>query len=263
MSVLVIAEPGCTAEGDLGKMLALAVVARGADCGAFKPQFCSNAERMCERRNIGLDHPQREYYERAYGWLRWSESSLAEMRQLCRELGLQFALTVFIPEDVPVAAQYADILKIASFENGDCALLKAAAKTDRRVIISTGMVGGDDEIHTIDDAEHLHCTSAYPAPIEALNLRVIRNHWNIGGLSDHSRDLDVGAFAVCAGAYIIETHFRLYDCNPNNPDYPVAFDPGELAMYVGKIRKAERAMGNGVKRVQPCEEWALPYRVST
>jgi N,N'-diacetyllegionaminate synthase len=110
-------------------------------------------------------------------------------------------------------------------------------------------------------ADLLHCVSSYPAPIDQINLAVLRQGW-CSGLSDHSRDLDMGMMAVCAGAKVVETHFRLYDCDPVNPDYPVAFDPGELAMYVGKIRKAERALGDGVKRVQPSEEWALPYRVN-
>jgi N,N'-diacetyllegionaminate synthase len=103
----------------------------------------------------------------------------------------------------------------------------------------------------------LHCVSAYPAPISEMNLRAVGR-----GLSDHSRNLLTGAVAVGAGARIIETHYRLDTCHPTNPDYAVAFTPAEFTQYVKNIRDAEAMMGDGVKKRQPCEEWAVPYRVT-
>ena len=266
-----MAEPGGTAQGDVDTMLALAVVAKGADCDVWKPQFCSNPERMCERRHIGIDHPKRAHYQQAYSWLRWSEDALQAFREICDKLGMKLALSVYLPEDVPTVAKYADILKIASFENDDWELLRSVEATSLRRIVSAGQQCDDDDgtrtrgfYRWIMDRymagfETIQCTSEYPAKIT--DLATIRNYL-LSGLSDHSRDLDMGMMAVCAGATIIETHYRLYDCNPENPDYSVAFDPGELAMYVGKIRKAERAMGDGVKRVTESEKAMLPYRVS-
>ena len=278
MSVLVIAEPGATAQGDVDTMLALAAVAKGADCDVWKPGYCSNPERMCERRHIGLDHPKRAYYQQAYSWLHWSEYALQEFRAICDSLGMKLALSVYLPEDVPTAATYADILKVSSFENQAADMRGAFCSFTEttQAIVSLGM-------RTITEAREsmrhwprsrtrfLHCTSSYPAPLSETNLAAIRgNRFSVqhgflppcDGLSDHSRDLDMGGFAVCAGAQIIETHYRLYDCDPENPDYPVAFDPGELATYVGKIRKAESAMGDGVKRITESEKAMLPYRVN-
>jgi sialic acid synthase SpsE len=259
---LVIAEPGCTAEGDYDTMVRLLYAAKDADCDVWKPQWTSNPERMCERRHIGPDHPKREYYLNAYSWLNWPVEWHADFSTRCKALGMKYACTVFLPEDAEVVAQHAEYVKVSSFEAGDEGLLEsvgdAAVLHGGFVLVSTGM-GREYAESEYPWFFELHCVSAYPAPIDVMNLAVLPKY---SGLSDHSRELDMGMMAVCAGAQIIETHYRLYDCNPENPDYPVAFDPGELAMYVGKIRKAERALGSGVKQVQDCEREMVPYKVT-
>ena len=43
------------------------------------------------------------------------------------------------------------------------------------------------------------------------------------------------------------------------PDHAVSDNPAQFAAYVEAIRKAERALGDGVKRVQPSEEAFRKY----
>lgn len=257
---LVLAEPGCTHEGRLDALMQLLHVAKQADADCYKPQWTSNPQRMCDRRHIGPDHPKREYYLRAYSWLAFPVEWHAELSAKAHELGMQYYATVFLPEDAWPLEPYVDGYKIASFEADEPKLRGAIASTGKPYIFSTGMGAEASGFYWGGGPRWLHCVSAYPAPIDDMNIGILRKP-ECAGLSDHSRDLDMGMMAVCAGASIVETHFRLYDCNPENPDYPVAFDPGELAMYVAKVRKAERALGSGVKQVQPSEEWALPYKV--
>ena len=113
-----------------------------------------------------------------------------------------------------------------------------------------------------------HCVSAYPAPIEEINLRVVRRltlGWYddgaIAGLSDHTLHPWTGALAVAVGAGMVEFHVRLNDTDPANADYRVARDPREAAEYVRNIRTAETMLGDGNKRVMPSEEPMLRYRV--
>lgn len=264
MKTLVIAEPGCTAQGSFDVMMRLLHVA--AECGAscFKPQWTSSPERMCERRKA----PD---YLPFYRWLAWPVEWHARFRDECHARGLKYACSVYLPEDVAPVASFVDYLKISSFEATDKALCDAARESEKEVIVSHGMEsrGAHDYQRWWPQVHNLHCVSAYPAPIEETNLRLIFDSFEVGqlvgdyeGLSDHSRDLDMGAYAVCAGAQIIETHYRLYDCDPANPDYSVAFDPGEFAMYVSRIRRAERIMGDGVKQVQPSEAAMLQFKVT-
>ena len=272
---LILAEPGCTAQGDFDTYLRL--IETAAECGAscWKPQWVSDPAQMCERRHIGVDHPKRAYYLKAYGWLAFPLDWHTHFRHRCTQFGLQYACSVFVPQDVAVIAPLVDYLKISSFEACDGALVAAAMWHHPRVILSSGMQSADDGLECAyvpvgDDGyeeravwAHLHCVSSYPAPLQAMNLSVLRA-WREGqrGLSDHSRNVLTGAVAVGAGATILETHYCLDDCDPENPDYPVAFTPGEFAEYIRNVRTAEAMMGDGVKRVQECEKWALPYRVT-
>lgn len=119
----------------------------------------------------------------------------------------------------------------------------------------------------------LHCTSAYPCPLEDLHLRVLSQPW-CDGLSDHSRHVAVGGVAVLQGAKVIEAHLRLDRCSPDNPDYQAAFEPAEFSAYVRNIRRAaegwleqspdtERMLGDRVKRQQVSEQAMSAYRVTT
>jgi sialic acid synthase SpsE len=265
---LVIAEPGCTAEGNYGDFIELIHRAHEAGADVFKVQWTSNPEQMCERRHITPDHPKRDYYLRAYSWLAFPVQWHAEFKAECDKFGLQYAATSFLPQDVWTVDPFVAFHKVASFE-ADTSVERSATVTRKPVVVSTGMESRLPgwlapvplcEGRLVESVHYLHCVSAYPAPVDDINLSLFHTN-KFSGYSDHSRDIDMGGFAVCAGAKIIEAHLRLYDCAPENPDYAAAFDPGEFAMYVTKIRKAERALGSGVKSVQPSEQWALEYKV--
>lgn len=262
---LVIAEPGCTHEGEWADLLNLLYTAKecGADC--FKPQWTSDPALMCERRHIGVDHPKRSYYERAYRWNSFPVDWHKDFSELAHKFGMQYACSVYLPQDVATVAPFVDYLKIASFENRDAAMIAAlhALSDHGRILVSTGM---DDDLDGLTNdwrglgADFLHCVSAYPAPLDAMHVSVVRE---LDGLSDHSRHLLTGALAVAHGAGFIETHFRLDSCDSHNPDYAVAFTPKEFTQYVQNIRDAEIMLGSGVKQIQECERAMVPYRVTT
>lgn len=270
MSVLVIAEPGGTGEGDYEKMVRLLETAKacGADC--FKPQFTVDAERHLERRARRLSEDEeaafRARYARSYHWLQWPAAWHADFRDRCHELGMQYACSVCLPKDVAVAAPFVDYLKIASFEASDSAIVKACRQSGKPWIVSTGMSENGDVLKWLGATYMLHCVSAYPAPLEALNLSVLQEQWlegasDFNGLSDHSKHVLTGAVAVACGAVAIEAHYRLDDCDPENPDYAVSFDPWAFGTYIQNIRDAERMLGDGVKRLQPCEVEMARYQV--
>jgi sialic acid synthase SpsE len=223
-----------------------------AECGAntYKSQWTSNAESMAERRHAAAYLP----------WYRWLAYPLAwhhELADLCHTYGMDYACSIYLPEDAAAVAPWVISLKIASFEAQDLMLVKAARATGLQTIGSTGMLATDQAVQ-LDVDTLLLCTSAYPAPVDSLQVGAMR--W-YDGLSDHSRHVLTGAVAVGAGARVLEAHYRLDTCDQTNPDYAVAFAPAAFARYIEQVRLAERMMGDGVKRVQPCEVPMLPYRV--
>jgi N,N'-diacetyllegionaminate synthase len=262
---LVIAEPGCTAEGNYGAMLRLLKVAADAGADVWKPQWTSNPERMCERRKA----PD---YLPFYRWLAFPVEWHQTLSDVCHSFGMKYAVSVYLPEDVATVSPFADYIKIASSENINYDVIDAAMHVGMRpTLVSAGGLDFEDVVNLWSriDAEHaafmavLQCTATYPAPLDEMQLRLLRRFPELfQGLSDHSKDGDVGAYAACAGARFIETHYRLFDCDPANPDYAVALDPGEFTVYIGRIRKAERVLGSGVKRVQPSEAAMLKFKVT-
>jgi sialic acid synthase SpsE len=124
----------------------------------------------------------------------------------------------------------------------------------------------------------LHCITAYPAPEEEYNLRVIPNLRGIFGLpagvSDHSLDpLLVPGVAVAVGACVIEKHLAL-STEDGGLDDPIALEPEAFARMVEGVRqlestnpaerlrwleeeygreRIEAVLGDGVKRLAPSE----------
>jgi len=278
---LVIAEPGCTHEGNKQKLLSLIDAAAWCRADVFKPQWVSDVGPMLRQRHFRDDasvpalDAQRfanaadeyAYYQRAYEWLAFPVEWHIDFQRECSRQGLQYAVSVFLAQDVVRVAPLADYLKVSSFEKRDAQLLRACLDSRRPTIVSTGMADGPDVTYLYDLKREsgymwhlLACTSAYPAPLDQMNIYAIEAE-RLDGLSDHSRNLIAGTVAVCCGAEVVETHFRLEDCDPENPDYPVAFTPAEFRQYIQNIRDAETMLGDGVKRIQDCERPMLPYRV--
>ena len=250
----VIAEVAGCHDGDQDKAARLIELAADIGSDACKFQWLSSPERLVERRGA----PE---YLVAYRTLAFPRDWLPALKHLCDAARIEFMVTVYLPEDVDTIAPYVERFKVASFEGEIGDLSSALVRHRKPVLYSTGMnmiqcpVG--DGYQRI---QRLHCVSAYPAPLDEMNLAVLREPSYVG-LSDHSRHLWTGALAIAAGARVVEFHVRLQDTEPTNADFAVAFAPEEARAYVANLRLAERMLGDGRKRVMPCEKPFLRYRV--
>jgi N,N'-diacetyllegionaminate synthase len=103
----------------------------------------------------------------------------------------------------------------------------------------------------------LHCISSYPAPVEQMNLSLIPKlrqlFGNPVGLSDHTTGVEAACAAVALGARVFEKHLTL-DRSMAGPDHQASMSPGEMRNYCRTLRSVRAALGDGVKRVMPCEE---------
>lgn len=255
--VFVIGEIAACHDGDLGKALRLVDLAAEIGCDAAKTQWVSSAGRLCARRRA----PE---YLPAYRLLEFPREWFDALKARCDERGIEFMATVYLPGDEKVIAPYVKRWKLASFENGDGSLIEAMNAYGQPVYVSTGMLEFNEVVWLSCAYEHvelLHCVSAYPTPVEQINLGVLRSGL-YAGLSDHTTHEWTGALAVAAGARVIEFHLRLADTLPTNADYAVARSPEAARVYVKRIRLAERILGDGEKRVMDCERPMLRYWVA-
>lgn len=189
----------------------------------------------------------------------------------CEALGITFMSSVFSVDDLKAVDPFTPMHKLASYEISHLRLIEAMAATGKPAILSTGASSPEDinwavsKFRSMSQAtlSLMQCTARYPAPLSSLNLSVIpwmKARWGVpAGLSDHSRDPITGPLAAVAlGANLIEKHYTLHNDLPG-PDHKFAVTAAELKEMVAAIRRAEEAVGDGVKRVHQEEEELYHY----
>lgn len=249
MKTFVIAEIGSAwrfGKNHLGKAVEAVSCAKWAGADAVKFQFTSDPRLMEQRRNVPVG---------SCDILTWPEEWLAAIKQQCDAQGVEFVCTVFLKEDVAKLNPYINRWKVASLESSDGGLKTEMLSTGKEMIVSRG---ASSSLFESSKWKTLHCTAAYPTPSSELNLKAIRY---VDGYSDHSCDVLTGALAVACGASIVEVHFKLASTPSDNPDFKHSHWPDTLRHYIDNIRKAELMLGDGVKKVEACEEWALQHKV--
>ena len=209
------------------------------------------------------------YKEASLPW-KWHK----ELFQLAEEEGLLCFSSPFDFTAVDFLEQFnPSYYKIASFEINDIPLITYAASKGRPMIISTGM-GNEKDIQKALNACYkvgnrsvtiLKCTSSYPAPISAANLRTIpllRDSFNVPvGLSDHTEGFIAPVVAVSLGATIIEKHFIL-DRQIGGPDASFSMEPQEFKYMVDRVREAELALGEATFDIPAASLKNLKFRRS-
>jgi N-acetylneuraminate synthase len=193
-----------------------------------------------------------DLYQEAHTPWEWHEALFAR----ARERGVPLFSSPFDDTAVDLLESlYCPAYKVASFELVDTGLLEKVAATGKPMILSTGMATLDEidaavaTIRRESDAPLvlLHCTSAYPAPVEQANLGALarlreRYGCNVG-LSDHTTGLTVPVAAVALGACMIEKHFLL-DPNDGSVDAAFSLAPTAFRDMVDACRATSRALGD-------------------
>ena len=192
-----------------------------------------------------------DLYCKTYMPMEWQ----LEIKQEANKLGIDFFSTAFSIDDVLFLEELGvPVHKLASFELTDVPLIQTMGRTGKPLIISTGMATMDEIEEAIQAAKSvgqeqialLKCTSAYPAPIEEMNLRMIpylSSRFGLPvGISDHSKGITVSIAAVAIGACIVERHFTV-SRDLGGPDSEFSLEPEEMKEMVVTIRRVERALG--------------------
>jgi N,N'-diacetyllegionaminate synthase len=196
--------------------------------------------------------------------LELDESQHRTLQDYCRKRGIEFISTPYDTASVDLLLRLGvKAIKVASTDMTNIPLLRYIARARLPVICSTGICDLWEVAKAMEafgertsDVVLLHCLSNYPAPIDELNLGAIRVMGAAFGVpvgfSDHTMSLDTGAWAVCAGAAVVEKHIT-FDNGAVGPDHAASLEPKDFNRYVANIRAARQAMGDGRKRIQDSE----------
>ncbi|GAA0512373.1 N-acetylneuraminate synthase [Halorubrum aquaticum] len=262
-----IAEAGVNHNGELKKAKELIDVAVEAGADAVKFQTFT-AERLVTPNANKADYQTETTGEGSqYEMLKRYELDREAHKLLldyCSEKEITFLSTPFDRESADMLKQLGvSAIKLGSGELTNIPLIKHVAGFDLPLIVSTGMGTLEevkeayDTIQSVDpraDVVFLHCTSTYPCSPDDVNLRAmetIRKELDVSvGYSDHTVLSETPAFAVAAGASILEKHFTLDSTLPG-PDHEASLEPEELDRAVALVHTAARIRGN--PRKQPTE----------
>lgn len=271
LKTLIIAEAGVNHNGELSLAKRLIDVAADAEADLIKFQTFS-AKNIVTRSVLKADYQYEstDKDESQYAMLEKLELTEEMHRELVKysqQRGIGFFSTGFDIDSVNMLIRLGQVrFKVPSGEITNLPLLRHIGKQNKEVILSTGMsdlgeVG--NAIKTLEDAgttrskiTALHCTTAYPAPMNDVNLSAmlsIQKAFGVSvGYSDHSEGIEVAIAAVALGAKVIEKHFTLDNTLPG-PDHKASLEPDDLKKMITAIRNIELALGDGVKKIMPSE----------
>ena len=261
MSIFIIAEIGINHNGDISICKELINIAKESGCDAVKFQKRDvnevygkdflDSQRQSPWGNtqrdqkMGLEFDQNDYYE---------------IDNYCKSLGIDWFASAWDINSQKFLRQFnCKFNKVASAMLVYKDLLKLIAEERKHTFISTGMSSYAD----IDNAvsifkkyncpfELMHTVSTYPMKDEDANLNIIntlKKRYSCSvGYSGHEVGLAVSYAAAALGISSLERHITL-DRSMYGSDQSASIEPQGLRQLVGAVRKIEKAMGNGIKRI--------------
>jgi N,N'-diacetyllegionaminate synthase len=266
----VIAEIGSNHNGDMD--LCRRLIDAAADAGADAVKFQSWSESSLiarEEYDRNLDYADKKKH---FGSLRemvrayqLTPEQHVQAQAWCRGRGVAFCSSAFSPEEVQLLIELdVPFIKVASMDVTYLPLLRAAAATQRPILLATGMATlGEVEraVEVVREAGNerlvlLHCVSIYPPEHDSIRLRNIPMLQEVFetpvGFSDHTLGTSVPLAAVALGACVIEKHFTI-DKDMEGWDHAISADPAELRTIVDEGRNVWASLG-GARRVVTAAE---------
>lgn len=256
----IIAELSANHNGDIQRAFDSILAAKEAGADAVKIQTYT-ADTMtidCDREDFQITgglwdgYNLYELYKEAQTPYEWHQP----LFDYAKEIGITIFSSPFDETAVDLLEDLdAPAYKIASFEMTDLPLVKYVAKTGKPMIVSTGMASLEEIEEVVKVAKDngcqdlilLHCVSAYPAPVDQVNLATIvdfsKRFDTPIGLSDHTMGTVVATTSVALGACLIEKHFTLSRAD-KGPDSEFSLEPCELKKLCRDTRIAWQSLGS-------------------
>ena len=257
----IVAEMSANHNGSLDEAIEIVRAAKRSGANAIKLQTytADTITINSDKRDflISKDSPWANYktlwnlYDAAHTPWEWHNKIFNEAKRL----GLEFFSSPFDNTAVDFLEKLdVGAYKIASPEITNIPLIKKVAKTGKPIIISSGLSEFNDldfAVKTLrklksEDICILKCTTAYPSPVNEINLLtipdIVKKFKVLSGLSDHTLGSVAPIANTVLGGAIIEKHIVLD--NKNSVDSFFSLEETEFKKMVDEIRFLEQALGN-------------------
>lgn len=250
--VVVVAEIGVNHEGNFDKAIEMVNLAAESGADAVKFQTydpwryasTSDMDRFERVSQFGL-----------------SEEEFALLAKESDRVGIGFFSTPLEESSVPFVDSLSPVIKIASPDMNFEPTIRRAAATGKPLIVSTGLGTPEEidktlswiqeEIGTNELQERvvlLHCVSAYPTPLNEINLLSIpfldQRYPVHVGFSDHTIGLQAARAAIALGATVVEKHFTDDNVNREFRDHELSANPEQMRMLVEDAKAIKSSLGS-------------------
>ena len=263
----IVAELSGNHNGKLKNLLNLISLAKNSGANAIKIQSYTpdtitlksnkNDFKIKKNNTWGKYKTLYELYEVAHTPFEWID----EIFNYCKKLNILIFSSVFDKKSLDVLERKkCNAYKIASNEITDIPLIEKVAKTNKPVMISTGLAEIEDIALIVKVFKKfnnkkliiLKCTSTYPTPfdqVNLLNMLDIKYKYNcLSGISDHSLGSKVPLVATALGASVIEKHF-IKSSLTKSVDSFFSLNPKEFKKMTEDIRLVEKILGKNTYKI--------------
>jgi len=179
----------------------------------------------------------------------------SKLKKICEKNKIILFASVFDLKTVDyLEKNKCPMYKVASPEITDIPLIEKIAKTNKPVLISTGLAEKKDielAVKTLKKNKCkriliMKCTSSYPAPINEVNLKTMQDYQKKFkvkiGFSDHTLGNVASMAATALGARVIEKHIIL-NKKLKSLDSFFSMDLKNFKKFVKNIRETSQALG--------------------
>ncbi len=261
MSIFFIAEIGINHNGDMKICKQLIDLAVTAGCDAVKFQ----------KRDINTVYSKKlldSFRESPWGTtqreqkigLEFNKQDYQEIDNYCKKKNIEWFASAWDLKSQAFLREFnCKYNKIASAMLVNEDLLKMVAEEKKHTFISTGLSTLQDIEKAVNifrdnncSFELMHCVSTYPMKYTDANLKTIitlkeKFKCNVG-YSGHETGLTVSYAAAALGISSLERHITL-DRAMYGSDQAASLAPPGLKKIVPEVKKIQKALGDGVKRI--------------
>lgn len=252
-----IAEIGGNHEGDFEYARRLTEMAIASDVDFVKFQIYTGDSLVSSQ-----ESPDRNKHFKKFELSKEQHRELAEM---VTKAGLNYTSSVWDLSAMDWIDEYIPVYKIGSGDLTAYPVLKETAKTNKPIILSTGLATEKEVIESVEYIQSvnevykrrdmlavLQCTSMYPIKPSDAHLSVMNRYRELFdltiGYSDHTEGSKALKYAVAMGAEILEFHFTDDRTGKVFRDHKVSLTPDEIKGLIEEIKMITDLQGNREKR---------------
>jgi sialic acid synthase SpsE/spore coat polysaccharide biosynthesis protein SpsF (cytidylyltransferase family) len=193
-----------------------------------------------------------------------------ELAEICKAGNVGYMASVWDLEMLDWIDPYLSIYKIGSGDLTAWPIIREFARRGKPIILSTGLATLEEVLQTVSQIQAidkrycdrrwlclLQCTSMYPIPSEAANLRVVdllrQTTALSSGYSDHTEGSAALKAAAAIGAEVLEFHFTDSREGKEFRDHKVSLTADEVLELQDDLKEIRALRGSLFKLPQPIE----------